>query len=205
MRSVASVMSNSLWPTRLFCTWYSSGENTGVGCHALLPTQDLNPCLLHCRCILYPLSHLDHACCHLIDVFFLLKCPDVQLNKWISFFLLPSFLLPFFFSLPTFLYTFLNLGIGFNKYTCIFFSLKRKYCVLGVGGDGFCVYSVLSILSNIPRLAGLLHSGGCKQGGCSVREVVFRWSTLLVPSPGPFLWGATERNTHLISLPNLHA
>ena len=72
-------------------------------------------------------------------------------------------------------------------------------------GDGFCVYSVLSILSNIPRLAGLLHSGGCKQGGCSVREVVFRWSTLLVPSPGPFLWGATERNTHLISLPNLHA
>ena len=39
----------------------SPGKNTGVGCHALLQgifqTQGLNRCLLHCRCILYPLSH----------------------------------------------------------------------------------------------------------------------------------------------------
>ena len=39
----------------------SSGKNTGVGCHALLqgifPTQGLNPGLLHCRQILYTLSH----------------------------------------------------------------------------------------------------------------------------------------------------
>ena len=38
-----------------------SGKNTGVGCHALLqgicPTQGLNPGLLHCREILYHLSH----------------------------------------------------------------------------------------------------------------------------------------------------
>ena len=37
------------------------GENTGVGCHALLqeifPTKGLNPGLMHCRQILYCLSH----------------------------------------------------------------------------------------------------------------------------------------------------
>jgi len=36
-------------------------ENTGMGCHALLqgifPTQGLNPSLLHCRQMLYCLSH----------------------------------------------------------------------------------------------------------------------------------------------------
>ena len=39
----------------------SPGKNTGLGCHALLqgsfPTQALNPGLLHCRQILYHLSH----------------------------------------------------------------------------------------------------------------------------------------------------
>ena len=39
----------------------SPGKNTGVGCHALLqgifPTQGSNPGLLHCRRILYHLSH----------------------------------------------------------------------------------------------------------------------------------------------------
>ena len=39
----------------------SPGENTGVGCHALLqgifPTQGSNPGLLHCRRNLYRLSH----------------------------------------------------------------------------------------------------------------------------------------------------
>ena len=39
----------------------SPGKNTGVGCQALLqgivPTQGLNPGLLHCRWILYRLSH----------------------------------------------------------------------------------------------------------------------------------------------------
>ena len=41
----------------------SPGKNTGVGCHALLqgifPTQGSNPCLLHCRQILYCLSHQE--------------------------------------------------------------------------------------------------------------------------------------------------
>ena len=52
-------------PTRLLCSWDSPGKNTGVGCYALLqgifPTQELNTflwCLLYCRHILYPVSHL---------------------------------------------------------------------------------------------------------------------------------------------------
>ena len=42
--------------------WNSSGQNTRVGSHFLLqrifPAQGLNPGLLHCRRILYQLSHL---------------------------------------------------------------------------------------------------------------------------------------------------
>ena len=64
-----SVMSNSLWPRglqhpRLLWPWNSLGKNTGVGCHFLLQwtflIQGSNSrllCLLHCRQIIYPLSH----------------------------------------------------------------------------------------------------------------------------------------------------
>ena len=61
-----SVRSNSLWPhglqpVRLLCPWGFPGKNTGVGCHFLLqgifPFQESNPGLLHCRQILYHLSH----------------------------------------------------------------------------------------------------------------------------------------------------
>ena len=45
----------------LLCPWDSPGKNTGVGCHALLhrtfPTHGSNPVPLHCRHILYHLSH----------------------------------------------------------------------------------------------------------------------------------------------------
>ena len=59
-------MSNSLWPyrpwsIRLLCPWDSPGKNTGVGCHFLLQAiflnQGSNLGLLHCRQILYHLSH----------------------------------------------------------------------------------------------------------------------------------------------------
>ena len=59
-------MSDSLWPHglqphRLLHPWDFPGKNTGVGYHALLQgiflTQGLNPDLLHCRQILYHLSH----------------------------------------------------------------------------------------------------------------------------------------------------
>ena len=45
----------------LLCPWNSPGKNTGVGCHSFLqgifPTQGSNLGLLHCRQILYLLSH----------------------------------------------------------------------------------------------------------------------------------------------------
>ena len=56
---VTSVISDSMWPyglqpARLLCPRDSSGNNTGVGCHALLQgiflTQGSSPCLL-CLCI----------------------------------------------------------------------------------------------------------------------------------------------------------
>ena len=45
----------------ILCPWNSLGRNTGIGCHFLLqgtfPNQRLNPDFLHCRQILYHLSH----------------------------------------------------------------------------------------------------------------------------------------------------
>ena len=32
-----------LWPTRLLCPWDSPGQNTGVGCHALLQENQFKP------------------------------------------------------------------------------------------------------------------------------------------------------------------
>ena len=70
-----SVLSNSLWPTRLLCPWDSPGKNAGVGCHFFLqdifPTEGSNLpflCLLHCRWIIFhwavwkpvPLVHISN-------------------------------------------------------------------------------------------------------------------------------------------------
>ena len=56
-----SLRPSGLKPTRHLCPWTFSSKNTGVGCHALLKglfhTQQLNPGLLHCKYILYHLSH----------------------------------------------------------------------------------------------------------------------------------------------------
>ena len=53
----------SLQPHGLYSPWDSPGRNTGVGSLSLLqgifPTQGLNPGLLHCRQILYQLSHKE--------------------------------------------------------------------------------------------------------------------------------------------------
>ena len=54
-------MSDSLQPHGLYSPWNSPGQKTGVGSLPLLqeifPTQGSNPGLLHCRWILYELSH----------------------------------------------------------------------------------------------------------------------------------------------------
>ena len=56
-----SVMSDSLWPRGLCSPWNSLGQSTGVGSLSLLqgifPTQGSNQGLLHCRWILYQVSH----------------------------------------------------------------------------------------------------------------------------------------------------
>ena len=82
-----SVMSNSQQPygltaaTRLLCPWNSPGKNTRMDCHSFLQeiflTQGLNLCLLHCRQILYHLSHLGSP-------HFLNQAPDAMVNIWLS-------------------------------------------------------------------------------------------------------------------------
>ena len=56
-----SLRPHGLQPSRLLCPWNSPGKNTGVGRHFLLqrifPTQGSNLGLLHCKQILYCLSH----------------------------------------------------------------------------------------------------------------------------------------------------
>ena len=60
-RASCSVVSDALGPHRLYSPWDSPGQNTGVGrlslLQGILPTQGFNPGLLHCRQILYQLSH----------------------------------------------------------------------------------------------------------------------------------------------------
>ena len=52
-----SVVSDSLGPQGLYSPWNSPGQDTGVGSLSLLPTQGVDPGLLHCRGILCQLSH----------------------------------------------------------------------------------------------------------------------------------------------------
>ena len=55
------VVSDSLQPYVLYSPWNSPGQNTELGSlplfQGIFPTQGLNPGLLHCRLILYQLSH----------------------------------------------------------------------------------------------------------------------------------------------------
>ena len=59
---------------------YSSGKNIGVDCHALLqgifPIQVWNPGLLHCRLILYHLSHQGRPR--------ILQCVVYPFSRWSS-------------------------------------------------------------------------------------------------------------------------
>ena len=58
---VNSIMSNSLGPSGLYSPWNSPGQNIRVGSllflQGIFPTQGLNPGFLHCRQILYQMSH----------------------------------------------------------------------------------------------------------------------------------------------------
>ena len=81
-----SVVSNSLRPHGLYSPWNSPGQNTGVGGHFLLQwifqTQGLNPGLLHCRQILYLLSH-DRSPCTYGSIHFLPRSTPVwPASRW---------------------------------------------------------------------------------------------------------------------------
>ena len=58
-QSCPTLQSHKLQLARVFCPWNSPGKNTGVSCHCLLQGIFLtqNPDLLHCKQILYHLSH----------------------------------------------------------------------------------------------------------------------------------------------------
>ena len=64
MSESQSVVSDSLRSHGLYSPWNSLGQNTGVGSLSLLqgifPTQGSIPGLLHCRQILYRLSHQEN-------------------------------------------------------------------------------------------------------------------------------------------------
>ena len=79
---------HGLQPARLLCSCNPSGRNAGVGCHFLLqifPTKGGNPGLLHCRQILYCLSHqrspifIGHCYFHLFMFYFWLRWVFVPL------------------------------------------------------------------------------------------------------------------------------
>ena len=59
----------TLQPHGLYSPWNSPGQNTGVGSLSLLqgifPTQGSNPGLLHCRQILYQMSHQGRPSIHM--------------------------------------------------------------------------------------------------------------------------------------------
>ena len=81
-----SLQLHGLYPARFLCPWNSPGKNTDVGCLSFLqgifPTQVLNLGLLHCRQILYHLSHQGS----LITVLFIWKLTskNIVLSKWIN-------------------------------------------------------------------------------------------------------------------------
>ena len=65
-KSCPTLKSCGLQPAWLLCLWDSPGKYTGVGHYSLLQgiflTQGWNPGLLHCRPILYCLSHQGSLC-----------------------------------------------------------------------------------------------------------------------------------------------
>ena len=80
-------------PTRLICPWNSPGKNTGMGSHSFLHgiflTQRLNLDLLHCRQILYHLSHQrshqKHThirVCVFLHMLLLFNCPVMSNSLW---------------------------------------------------------------------------------------------------------------------------
>ena len=82
VQSCPTLKSHRLQPTRFLCPFDSPGKNTGVGCHFLLQgiflTQGQNPGLLHCRRILYQLSHQEAQYPGMDSLFLFLQIFPIQ-------------------------------------------------------------------------------------------------------------------------------
>ena len=74
-------MSDLLWPHGLYSPWNSSGHNSGVGSLSFLqgifPTQGSNPCLPHCRQVLYQLRHQGSP-----RILEWVTCPSSRGSSW---------------------------------------------------------------------------------------------------------------------------
>ena len=74
---------HGLQPAKFLVCGDSPGKNTGVGCHTLFqqifPTQGSNPGLLHCRQILYCLSHQGSPIINDVSIFSCAFWPTVCL------------------------------------------------------------------------------------------------------------------------------
>ena len=94
-----SVVSNSLWPHRLYSPWNSLSQNTGVDSLSLLqgifPAQESNWGLPYCRQILYQLSYQGSPMCdgpmfNYLPGSNFLKSPP-PLHQWLSDLEMPHF------------------------------------------------------------------------------------------------------------------
>ena len=73
--------------SRLLCPWNSPGKNAGAGSHSLLQeiflAQGSNPGLLHCRQILYCLSHQGSPSEHKVTGFMTPSLPQLFTERCI--------------------------------------------------------------------------------------------------------------------------
>ena len=72
---------HELWPARLLCPWDFPGKNTAVGWHSLpqggLPNPGIESMSLHCKQILYCLSHQGPKMPHGVSVIL-----DLETHFW---------------------------------------------------------------------------------------------------------------------------
>ena len=132
-----SVMSDSLRPHGLYSPWNFPGQNTAVGSLSLLqgifPTQGSNPGFLHCRQILYQLSHKgNYNCWNHIWLNIIGTCSWKYFNtesinqfswRWINSINSHVYLLLFFF-----LFFFFNFTLQY----CIGFAIHQHESAMGV-------------------------------------------------------------------------
>ena len=177
-------VSNSFWPqelARLFCPWNSPGKNIGVGSHSLLQetflNQGLNSGLLHCRWILYLLSHEGGPKCpkeyiELFVVIYKLNNYETIVLQWDSFFLACSLL-----------------GIGEGngtpfQYSCLENPMDREAWWAAVHG----------VAKSRTGLSNFFHfSLSCNGEGMAIHSSVLAWRIPAHPSlVGCCLRGRTE-------------